>query len=230
MSKTVLAIVAHADDETLGCGGTLKKHATQGDQVHIAILADGETARAKSIHDIALFSEKIAIRAQQAQQAGKLLGASSVSTDTLPDNRLDSLTRLDIVKKIESIIETIQPDVVFTHHAGDVNIDHQIIHHAVVTATRPIPGNKLSTLLFFETLSSTEWMPPHSAPSFTPNWFCDITKTLADKLNALAVYNAEIPQAPHPRAPESVTALAHYRGASVGFEAAEAFMLGRHRA
>jgi LmbE family N-acetylglucosaminyl deacetylase len=115
-----------------------------------------------------------------------------------------------------------------THHAGDVNIDHQRVHQAVVTACRPQPGHPVRTLLFFEVPSSTEWQPPGSAPAFTPNWFVDISSTLDCKLNALDAYAEELRVWPHPRSLQAVEALARWRGATVGVEAAEAFILGRY--
>jgi N-acetylglucosamine malate deacetylase 1 len=134
---------------------------------------------------------------------------------------------LDVVKKIEAFIQRYQPSTVFTHHAGDVNIDHQVVHHAVVTACRPLPGHSVKELLFFEVPSSTEWRPTSSAEPFIPNWFVDISTTLAKKLQALEGYGSELRAFPHPRSLKAVSALATWRGATVGVEAAEAFVLGR---
>ena len=120
-----------------------------------------------------------------------------------------------------------RPDTVFTHHVGDVNIDHRRIHEAVVTACRPQQNHPVRTLLCFEVPSSTEWQVAGSAPSFAPNYFVDISNTLDRKLAALDAYAAELRNWPHPRSRQGVEHLARWRGATVGVEASEAFMVGR---
>lgn len=226
MTNSVAVIAAHPDDEVLGCGGTLARMASDGRAVHILLLADGETSRPPGA-DQPFDSAKLVARQTAAEKASKILGASSVEVLVFPDNRMDSLVLLDVVKQIESFMRRYQPSTVFTHHAGDVNIDHQVVHHAVVTACRPLPGHSVKELLFFEVPSSTEWRPASSAEPFIPNWFVDISTTLAKKLQALEVYESELRAFPHPRSLKAVSALATWRGATVGVEAAEAFVLGR---
>jgi LmbE family N-acetylglucosaminyl deacetylase len=145
----------------------------------------------------------------------------------LPDNRLDSLDRLAVIQRVEAHIERWKPSVVYTHHVGDLNIDHQVVHHAVVTACRPQPGRSVERLLFFEVASSTEWQPPGSGVPFQPNWFVDITETLDTKLAALDAYRAEMREWPHSRSLSAVEHMARWRGVSVGVASAEAFSLGR---
>jgi len=152
-----------------------------------------------------------------------------VETIGLPDNRLDGVELLDLVKRIEASIERHEPSVVLTHHAGDVNIDHQLVHEAVLAACRPQPGHPVDELLFFEIPSSTEWRPAGSRTTFVPNWFVDVSTTLPRKLDALRAYDSELRPFPHPRSLEAVEALARWRGATVGMLAAEAFVLGRKR-
>ena len=147
--------------------------------------------------------------------------------DDLPDNRLDSIPLLDITRRVEALIEQHRPATVFTHHADDLNIDHRRVHQAVMTACRPQRGHPVRTLLCFEVPSSTEWQPSGSGAPFAPNWFVDISDTLARKLAALDAYAAELRDWPHPRSRQGVEHLARWRGATVGCEAAEAFMLAR---
>jgi LmbE family N-acetylglucosaminyl deacetylase len=135
---------------------------------------------------------------------------------------------LEIARAVEHLVAMYQPAIVLTHHAGDVNIDHRRIHEAVVTACRPQPGNPVRTVLTFEVASSTEWQFPGSAPVFAPSWFVDISDTLAVQQAALAAYAEELRPWPHPRSPEALRDRARWRGASIGVEAAEAFMLCRH--
>lgn len=226
IKKTVLVIAAHPDDEVLGCGGTLARMALEGRAVHILLVADGETSRG-GVDGQSASPEQLASRHTAALAACKLLGCASVETLNLPDNRLDGVDLLDIVQQIEARVQRHQPATVLTHHAGDVNIDHRVVHDAVITACRPQPGHPVRELLFFEVPSSTEWRPPASAEPFNPNWFVDISKTLEVKLKALQVYESELRAFPHPRSLKAVEALAIWRGTTVGVEAAEAFILGR---
>jgi LmbE family N-acetylglucosaminyl deacetylase len=216
-----MAIVAHADDEVLGCGGTLRRHVLDGDDVWTVILADGETSRSAST-DASVVSREIA-----ARNAAAILGVQHVLLHRLPDNRLDACPRLDIVKLVEGCIAEIRPDTIYSHHAGDLNVDHRRVSEAVVTACRPQKGHSVETLLFFETVSSTEWQMPNVGPAFQPNWFVDISDHLDVKLRALRPYADEMRPWPHPRSIEGVTHLARWRGATIGCDAAEAFILGR---
>jgi LmbE family N-acetylglucosaminyl deacetylase len=226
MTDSVAVVAAHPDDEVLGCGGTLARMATEGRAVHILLLADGETSR-RDDADQDPDSRKIAARKVAAEKACKVLGCASVEVLTLPDNRLDGLVLLDVVKQVEEFLLRHRPSTVFTHHAGDVNIDHQVVHAAVVTACRPLPKYHVQELLFFEVPSSTEWRPVGSAEPFVPNWFVDISTTIEKKLQALEIYGSELRAFPHPRSLKAVSALATWRGATVGVDAAEAFILGR---
>lgn len=224
MSQSILILAAHPDDEVLGCGGTIAKHVDEGAVVHVAFLADGVSSR---VGKHALHRQELANRRSAAQNACEILGVQSVSFGDLPDNRMDTVPMLDITRAVESLIFAHQPKIIFTNHVGDVNIDHRRLHEAVVTACRPQRDHPVNTLLCFEIPSSTEWQLPGSAPAFTPNWFVDITNTLDRKLAALEAYDYELRAWPHPRSQRGVMHLAHWRGATIGVEAAEAFVLGR---
>ena len=225
MADTITIIAAHADDEVLGCGGSIARHADAGARVHVLLVADGETSRGGSAAQTG--DARVAARDAAAQRAGRVLGCASVEMLGLPDNRLDSVALLDVVKPIEAFVAKHRPSCVYTHHAGDVNVDHRVVHDAVLAACRPQPGHSVTELLFFEVPSSTEWRPPGSAPMFAPNWFVDISKTLKRKLDALREYQAELREFPHPRSLQAIEALAQWRGATAGVMAAEAFILGR---
>ena len=140
---------------------------------------------------------------------------------------MDSLDRLDLIKRIEECVERHQPKCVYVHHAGDVNVDHRRLHEAVVTACRPTPGHVVKRLLSFEVPSSTEWQPPGSAQAFKPNWFVEISDRWERKRDALEAYSSEMREWPHARSLEAVEHLARWRGAQVGVDAAEAFCLLR---
>ncbi|OHB70611.1 MAG: GlcNAc-PI de-N-acetylase [Planctomycetes bacterium RBG_16_43_13] len=227
MSKKILVIAAHPDDEVLGCGATIAMHAKKGDEVHVVILAEGVTSR-DDRRDPKGRKSELSELSKAAHSANKILGVKSLTLHDFPDNRMDSLDRLDVIKVVEQLIDKYCPETVYTHHAGDVNVDHRIIHEAVVTACRPIPSQPVKILLFFEIPSSTEWQTPCSAASFIPNWFVDVSSTMDAKLQALVAYNSEMRSWPHARSIEAVTHLVKWRGATVGSEAAEAFVLGRN--
>lgn len=210
-AANVLVVAAHPDDEMLGCGGTLARFAALGAEGHILLLGEGPLARGSET--------------EAAQIIG--LNEANVHFASLPDNRFDTVALLDIVQHIEALAEQVQPDLVFTHHAGDMNQDHRLTHQAVMTAFRPLPGAKPATLLGFEVLSSTEYTPPHTAPAFCPNVFVDISATLDTKCRALEEYASEMRPWPHPRSMEAVRHLAALRGCFCGHEAAEAFILYR---
>ncbi len=219
-----LIIAAHPDDEILGCGGSIAKWTHEGNDVHILIMAEGATSRDFQ-RDRNVKQTEISDLKSSAKAASKILGVKSIDFADYPDNRMDSIDLLDVVKSVENKIDLIEPDVVITHHIGDLNIDHQIIHRAVTTACRPQPNQFVKFLLSFEVASSTEWQSPSANLNFNPNWFEDISSTLNLKLNALEVYSSEMRDWPHSRSLKAVDHLAKWRGATVGIEAAEAFML-----
>lgn len=224
MHKSILVVAAHPDDEALGCGGTIARLSQEGAAVHVAFLADGVTSRA---HVAATDQGGLQARRAAAGMACEILGVRSLTFGDFPDNRCDTVPLLSLVQPIEGLIAKFRPDTLFTHHAGDVNVDHRLVYQAAVTACRPQPGSTIKTFLSFEVPSSTEWQPPGSAPVFAPDWFVDISESLSRKLAALDAYSAEMRAWPHPRSRQGVEHLARWRGATVGVDAAEAFVLGR---
>jgi LmbE family N-acetylglucosaminyl deacetylase len=220
-------IAAHPDDEVLGCGGTIARLAQSGAQVDVLILAEGITSRDAGHRPGSSSAELEALR-KAAHAANARLGVRSLRFGGLPDNRMDSIDLLDVVKLVEQFIGSEPVARVLTHHSCDLNVDHRITHQAVVTACRPLPGSVVRSLLFFEVPSSTEWQPPGAAMPFLPAWFEDIEVTWNDKLAALGHYAAEMRPWPHARSLAALEALARWRGATVGLQAAEAFMVGRH--
>lgn len=226
MKNKVLVVAAHPDDEVLGCGGTIAKHYKNGDEVNVIILAEGLTSRDDK-RNRNTKNKELDLFKKQSTEANKILGVNNLQFFDFPDNRMDSVDLLDVVKVVENCIKKFKPNIVYTHHSGDVNIDHRIIHDAVVVSCRPIPGHSVKTLLFFEVASSTEWQPNNSYPNFIPNWFVDISQTLDLKLQALEKYKSEMRDFPHPRSLKALEYLAKWRGASVGVNAAESFILGR---
>lgn len=219
-NKAILVIAAHPDDEILGCGGTMTKYADRGDDVHILFLGSGIGARDD---DPATDGDQQARRRQAATSAAKTVGAYPPRFADFPDNQMDSVPLLDIVKAIENIVFEIGPGIVFTHHGGDLNIDHRRAYEATLTACRPLPGSTVAQICAFEVLSSTEWGPFAADRVFLPNRFVEVTGQMDRKLSALSAYGEELRPFPHARSIEAVRAQATLRGASVGVPYAEAF-------
>lgn len=225
MAERVLVVAAHPDDEVLGIGGTLARHIACGDAVHILILAEGASSRGPGGRSAAIASEVAALM-DAACAAARIIGAAEPSFAALPDQRMDELPLLDIVKRVEQAVADVAPTIVYTHHAGDLNLDHRIACEAVLTACRPLPRASARAIVTFETPSASEWAGPLGR-AFAPNRFVDIEAYLELKLRALDAYAREMRPFPHARSREAIVALARRRGASVGVRAAEAFVVLR---
>lgn len=224
-ARSVLVVAAHPDDEALGCGGTAARLIREGREVHFAILGEGITSRYTQRSDDD--AGQVANLHRQAQAAADKLGAKSLHLCGLPDNRLDTIPLLEVVKVIEELVERIKPEVIYTHHPGDLNIDHGVVHRAVLTATRPMAGQPVREIYAFEVPSSTEWAFGSLRPTFRPNVFVDVAATLESKIAAMACYETESRKFPHPRSPEALRAVAQRWGTVAGCQAAEAFELVR---
>ena len=226
----ILVVAAHPDDEIIGMGGTLKKIA-KNNFVKILFLADGITARKQggfknsntyetTEKEKKTMKKEIEKRKNHAKNALKLLGVNQTKFLDLPDNELDLIPFLKIVKEIEKEIEKTKCDVIFTHHHNDLNIDHRFAYEATITAARPFEKSTVNSILSFESISSSDLRHPYS---FKPNLFIEISKELPYKLRALAEYKNEIKKFPHPRSKKSLEAMALRWGSLYGYNAAEAF-------
>jgi LmbE family N-acetylglucosaminyl deacetylase len=219
MPETIVVVAAHPDDEALGCGGAIARHVAAGETVHVIFMADGVGARGSDAH-------AAQERDEARRRALTALGVSSSRSLGFPDNRMDSVALLDVVQPLESALRELGPTTLYTHHAGDLNVDHRITHQAVLTACRPLPGTTLRRIFAFEVMSSTEWAG-YAAGGFTPNVFIDITAFWPAKECALDAYAAEMRPPPHSRSVANIKALAIHRGHCVGMQMAEAFALVR---
>ena len=215
----VVAVAAHPDDEVLGVGGTLARHAMDGAEVIVLVVADGATSRYPDA-----MSETLEIA---GQKAALRLGVSEIRFAGLPDQRLDAVPLIDITRTVESLLDELAPDVVYTHFPGDVNLDHAAVARATWTACRPYQRRGLREIFAFETPSSTEWGWPGLGDRFSPNVFVDVTETLEMKIAAMACYGSELRTAPHPRGLDALRTRAQFWGSVVGLSAAEPFMLLR---
>ena len=217
----VLVIAAHPDDELLGCGGTMARMAKEGHDVYAIILGEGITSRFGKREEAE--TSALSDLRQCSHRVAELLGVRELSLHGLPDNRFDSLPLLDIIKIVENQIDRRRPHTVFTHHGGDINVDHQVVSRAVLTATRPTQGHPVKELYMFEVASSTEWGFQQLAPVFKPNVFVDIEETLDLKIQGMNLYESESRVFPHPRSEKALTLIAQRWGSVVGRNAVEAF-------
>ena len=221
----LLVVVAHPDDEVLGCGATIVRLTQEGHEVYIAILGEGITSRYRQREQV----DRSLVEALHAssRQVAEFLGARDLFLYNLPDNRFDTVPLLDVVKIIEELIDRLKPELIYTHHGGDLNIDHMVTHRAVLTATRPAKGQPVREIYAFEVPSSTEWTFGQLQPVFKPNIFMDISNTLETKVQAMTMYESEVRPFPHPTSPVALRASAQRWGSIAGVEAAEAFELIR---
>ena len=230
----ILVIVAHPDDEVLGMGGTILKHAKKRDKVTVAYLTTGITSRRStnyknnSKYKITKKQEdnlkkQISELRNDARKVCKLLRVKKIKFFDFPDNELDTVSLLEITKTVEELIMEVKPERIYTSHFGDLNVDHRVVFKSVLTAIRP-SGIKINELLCFELLSSTEWSFSYD---FKPNYFIDIKNELQNKVKAMKLYKNEIRKYPHPRSIEGIQHTAKKWGIVSGFNAAEAFQLIR---
>ena len=219
--KIILCVVAHPDDEALGIGGTLIKHKKNKDNVYIVILSKGESAKKYK-------KDKNLRRLDNANKWSQIAGVNLFKVFNYPDQKLDTVSQLKIVKNLEKIIEILKPDIVYIHHMFDINKDHQIAAEASLVALRPIAYHKIKPeIRSFETPSSTDQTPNSLYQIFKPNLYVDIQDVWKDKILALSAYSKELRAFPHPRSVKSMEALAIKRGSEAGLKKAEAFYIVR---
>ncbi|BAK78299.1 GlcNAc-PI de-N-acetylase family protein [Pseudogulbenkiania sp. NH8B] len=219
--KKVLLIVAHSDDETFGCGGTVRRHIEEGDKVFAIAFTNGVSSRTNSARNDSAAKERL----QNAHAAAKVLGFTWHSIENWPDNGLDQVPLLELVKFVEEVKAEIQPQIIYTHSKVDLNVDHRRVHEAVLTAFRPQPSEKWEEIRAFEVPSATDW----GMSVFSPQLTVEITHQWNEKMRAMQCYANEMREYPHSRSLEAIKALAMTRGAQSGFKKAEAFEIIRKR-
>ena len=219
MSKKILIVVAHPDDEVLGCFGTVARLIKEGYEAYTLILGEGKTSRDEK-RVVENKKDEIDILNSEIKRANDTIGIKKTFIYNFADNRFDSVDLLDIVKVISKVKEEIKPDIIFTHYENDLNIDHTITYKAVLTATRPMKNECVKEIYSFEILSSTEWNYPIS---FSPDVYFDIEDFIDIKLEAMKKYYSELCEYPHPRSLDGIKLNAQYNGMRVGKKYVEAF-------
>lgn len=214
VSKRILVVAAHPDDEISGSGGTIALHTRAGDSVTIVIVCEGESLR---------YGKEGVGQRLYMKRAAKKIGVSDVRLLDFPDQKLDTFTLTEIISPLEQIVREVKPNIVYTHHANDINLDHQLLFKAILVATRPTE-KFIETIYSFDAASSTEWAYPRT---FIPDTWIDISETLDIKLAAFSCYKNELRPYPHTRSIKSLRFRAKAWGNQVCVDAAEAFMTVR---
>ncbi len=227
-NKKIMIVVAHPDDELLGLGATMNKLINEFNiSTHVIILGEGITSRADN-RNVEQWKSELEIHRNNIKIAQAAIGYHSVSIYDFADNRFDTVAMLDIVKVIEKEKASFNPEIIFTHHGGDVNVDHQRTFEAVITACRPMAHEQVKTIISFETPSGTEWRAPTDPRHFLPNMFVSVSeKNIDAKIKGMESYEFEKRSYPHPRSPEALKIQAQRWGVAVGCNFAEAFCIVR---
>ena len=223
MPQKILIIAAHPDDEILGCGGTMARHADQGDDVAVLFMTNGVGARGSGQDD----SQNPDLRSTALDQALEIVGARLLDHLSWPDNEMDTVSLLKIAQSIEGVLAEFGPDIIYTHHGSDLNLDHRLTMQAVMTAARPQPSSGIKAIYSFEVASSTAWQGQTLHSVFEPNHYVNIEQQLDKKLAALRAYHEEMRPFPHARSIDALEHQARWRGSQVGLPAAEAFVVER---
>lgn len=213
----ILVIVAHPDDEVLGCGGTIARYTKEGSKVSCMFLGKGKSSRFEKNINKGIPTKEQNILQKEAENAAMILGITEILFEDFPDQEYDNVPFRDIVQSIENVKKKIEPDIIFTHHPGDINIDHQIVYEAVITACQE---NSVQKIYSFVIPAADAWKADFS---FSPNMFVDIKTTFGKKQQAMMAYQSELKVYPHPRSLKVLEIVSQYWGTILGKEYIEPF-------
>jgi len=216
--KKVLAVAVHPDDETLGCGGALLKHKNDGDDIYWLIITSVNVENGWK-------KEKVESRRREIDSVSNMYGFSATHNLGFPTTRLDTIPMKDLISEISKIIQKVEPGLIYIPNRSDIHTDHQVAFKAIMSCTKVFRNSFIRKILMYECLSETEFSPSLQTDIFIPNVFVDITGFLEEKIKIMNTYRGEMGTFPFPRSEENIRALATYRGATAGVEAAEAFVL-----
>lgn len=227
-NKRIMIVVAHPDDEILGLGASINKLIKEYNVLtHVVILGEGLTSRLE-VRDTLKWKSELEVHRNNIKTAQNSIGYHSVSIHNLPDNRFDSIDLLDIIKIVEKEKLAFSPQVIFTHHGGDLNIDHQRTFEAVITSCRPMENEVVKTIITFETPSGTEWRASSDPKHFIPNMFIAVLEeNVHAKITGMEAYEFEKRNYPHPRSSEALEIVSKRWGVMIGVKYAEAFQIIR---
>ena len=214
--QSILVIAVHPDDETLGCGGTLLKHASNSDMIHWLIITNITEVKGYPL-------EKVKTRAKEITDVAAAYGFYTVSSLDYEPRKLGSIPFEKLVKNISDKIDSIKPEIIYINYYRDVHSDHQIVFNAIISASKNFRHPFIKKIAMYETLSETEFAPPHTGSSFQPNYFVNIDDYIDKKCEIMKIYKTELMDNPFPRSLRTIKSLAKLRGSRAGFNYAEAF-------
>lgn len=216
--KSIVIVSAHPDDEVLGAGGTILKHADAGDHIYWVIVTEiNET--------IGFTAERVRSRQDEIVEAGRRLGVRKTFYLGYPTMSLTSSSLLTLVPSISSVFQEVKPEIIYVMNRSDAHSDHRVVFDAVAACTKSFRYPFIKRVLMYECISETEFAPALPEKVFMPNYFVDISAYLEEKLGIMGIYASELGDHPFPRSLDNIRALAHFRGASSGVLYAEAFQL-----
>ena len=219
MTHNILIVAPHPDDEVLGCGGLIKKKSLVGHHVYVLVVTRGSAKRYSE--------EKVLNVREEAKRAHQILGVKETIFLDFPAPDLDLVSKADMSGEISKVIQQYKIHELFLPHRGDIHHDHQAVFNAGLVAARPVQGSTVKKLYAYETLSETEWAAPFASDIFVPTYFVDVTNEFSFKLKAMEAFKSQLRVFPNSRSLEAISSLAKYRGCTVGYHYAEAFMVVR---
>jgi len=219
MTKNILIVAPHPDDEVLGCGGIIAKYSGEGSRVFVLVVTRG-TPKLYS-------ADKIDNIRREARSAHGMLGVKETVFLDFPAPELDMISLAEISREITEVIKRFSITDLYIPHRGDIHGDHRVVFNACLVAARPVGDCSVKSIFAYETLSETEWAPPFGDDAFIPTKFVDVSTIFNKKLEAMNCFKSQLKQFPNPRSIETLTALSKFRGSTVGFSHAEAFMVIR---
>jgi len=217
-TKKIIIISPHPDDETLGCGGTLLKHKSMGDEIYWLIMTNISC-------DEGFSEERVISRQQEIDHVVKEYGFNDIFKLNYPTIKLDQIPSGQLVQSIKNVLESVKPDVVYLPYKHDAHSDHKITFNAAVCSVKTFRYPFIKKILIYEVVSETEFGPSLQGNAFVPNSFSDISEFLEKKIKIVKLYEGEVGEHPFPRSVENLKALATFRGATAGVKYAEAFMV-----
>jgi LmbE family N-acetylglucosaminyl deacetylase len=219
MGNKILVIAPHPDDEVLGCGGTIKKLSFGNNTIWVLVVSRGKPE---------LYSDdRIRNVRNEALNAHKILGVAETRFFDFPAPELDLISISELSSAISSVILEMQADTIFLPHGGDIHHDHKAVFNAGLVSARPVKNSPVKRIYCYETLSETEWAAPNSQDVFIPTYFVNVSDVFPFKIEAMKCFKTQLRDFPNTRSLKTIEALANFRGSTVGFTHAEAFMTVR---
>ncbi|WP_342508846.1 PIG-L family deacetylase [Sporosarcina sp. FSL K6-2383] len=221
MKKSIVIVTPHPDDETLGCGGTILRHRSAGDDVYWLIVT--------KMNEKSYSKERVQKRKSEIEEVANKYGFTKIFQLPYEAAKLDEVPASELVSEIGNVFADIEPNIVYAPYRNDIHSDHKVVFDATMSCTKWFRYPSIEKVLVYETLSETDFIMNTDANGFRPTTFINISSFLDEKLEIMKIYESEIAPHPFPRSEEAIRALATLRGAAAGARAAEAFMLVKER-